>query len=219
MNDDTPPAPITTPALSDLPGPPVVATLSDRPALRRRLRDLRRQLDKTQQRRAAHQLARLIHSSALFRRSRHIGFYLANDGEPDLTPLLHHAWTMRKTCYLPVITPDRRLRFAPYYPGDPLAPNLFGIPEPVGAGLRSVDARLLDLLLMPLVGFDAQGNRLGMGGGFYDRSLSFLRQRRHWRKPRLLGIAHALQRVEALAPQSWDVPLDAVATEQQIYLF
>ncbi|MEK7321885.1 MAG: 5-formyltetrahydrofolate cyclo-ligase [Pseudomonadota bacterium] len=216
MNDKPPPPPIAT--LSSNVIQDATVTDADRPRLRRRLRQQRRQLSKTQQRHAAHRLARLVWSSALFRRSRHIGFYLANDGELNLTPLLQHAWAMRKTCYLPVITPDRRLRFAPYHPGDKLAPNLFGIPEPAGAGLRSVDARLLDLLLLPLVGFDLQGNRLGMGGGFYDRSLAFLRHRRHWRKPRLLGIAHALQRVDTLAPQWWDVPLDGVATEQQLHL-
>jgi len=190
----------------------------DRPALRRQLRGLRRQLSEAEQRHAARQLARLVQRSALFRRSRHIGFYLANDGELALTPLLEHAWAMRKICYLPVITPDHRLRFAPYRPGDTLAPNVFGIPEPASAGLRIVDARLLDLLLIPLVGFDTQGNRLGMGGGFYDRSLAFLRHRHHWRKPRLLGIAHALQRVDALDPQWWDIPLDGVATDQQLHL-
>ena len=211
--NNTPPPPAGKTSTAQGTGIP----FADRPALRRRMRRLRRQLNETEQRHAAQNLARHVRRSALFQRSRHIGFYLANDGELDLSPLLLHASGMRKACYLPLITPDKRLRFAPFQPGDALAPNAFGIPEPAGAGLQLVDAKFLDLLLMPLVAFDAQGNRLGMGGGFYDRSLAFLRQRHHWRKPRLLGIAHAFQRVDGLAAQNWDVPLDAIATDQGLY--
>lgn len=181
------------------------------------MRQRRRHLSHEQQHHAATSLARLLARDALFRRSRHIAFYLANDGEQSLTPLLERAWTMGKQCYLPIIMPDERLHFAPYHPGDPLAPNVFGIPEPVRAGLTIVNARVLDLVLMPLVAFDLTGNRLGMGGGFFDRTLAYLRHRRHWRKPRLLGIAHEFQRVPALEGQRWDVPLDAVATEFRIY--
>ncbi len=209
--NNTPPPPTSN-------APPPAIPLNERPALRRHMRRLRRALNTAEQKDAADQLARQVWRSSLFRRSRHIAFYLANDGELDLTPLFHHAWGMRKTCYLPVITPGKRLLFTPFQAGDPLTPNAFGIPEPAGANLKYVDAKLLDLLLMPLVAFDAQGNRLGMGGGFYDRSLAFLRQRQHWRKPRLLGIAHDFQRVGTLVAQDWDVPLDAIATDTQLYL-
>jgi 5-formyltetrahydrofolate cyclo-ligase len=67
------------------------------------------------------------------------------------------------------------------------------------------------------VGFDVECNRLGMGGGFYDRTLSYLRQRTHWRRPRLIGIAHACQRLDRIDPRPWDIPLDGVATEERIY--
>jgi 5-formyltetrahydrofolate cyclo-ligase len=73
-------------------------------------------------------------------------------------------------------------------------------------------------LLLPLVGFDETGNRLGMGGGYYDRTLSYLRQRKHWRRPRLVGIAHECQKVDALAPSPWDVPLDMIVTEERVYV-
>jgi 5-formyltetrahydrofolate cyclo-ligase len=126
---------------------------------------------------------------------------------------------MGKVCYLPVITPRQSLWFAPYAEGDPLALNRFGIPEPARPGLSLVGARALDLILTPLVAFDDQGHRLGMGGGFYDRTLSFLRQRHAWHKPRLLGVAHELQRISALTAEPWDVPLDGVATDMQLYLF
>ena len=98
-----------------------------------------------------------------------------------------------------------------------MAPNRFGIPEPIDA--KPLRARQLDLLLMPLVGFDLEGNRLGMGGGFYDATLAFMRHRRVWRKPRLVGIAYECQRVDTLPHEPWDMPLDAVLTERQLYRF
>lgn len=182
------------------------------------MRQRRRALAAAEQHSAALALAKLLVRDPLFRRSRHIAFYLPNDGELSLLPLLERAWSMRKQCYLPVVMPDESLRFAPYAADDPLAFNRFGIPEPVCAHPQWVKARVLDLVLMPLVAFDEQGNRLGMGGGFYDRSLRFLRHRRHWRKPRLLGIAHEFQRVPRLERQWWDVPLDGVATDRAIHV-
>lgn len=77
----------------------------------------------------------------------------------------------------------------------------------------------LDLIILPLVAFDLSGNRLGMGGGFYDRTLSFKHQRCHWKGPKLIGIAHELQRVDLLPVNDWDIPLDAVITEQKLYQF
>ena len=192
---------------------------ASRPALRTRLREQRRGLNPEQQRKAALRLDRVVGHSALFRRSRHIAFFLANDGEIDPQLLMHRAWRMGKVCYLPVITPRNSLWFARYEHGDTLTPNRFGIPEPARAGLPLLTARVLDLILTPLVAFDDQGHRLGMGSGFYDRTLSFLRHRQAWRKPRMLGIAHELQHLTALQAAPWDVPLDGVATDEDLYLF
>jgi len=183
------------------------------------LREQRRGLSSEQQRIAALRLDRIVGRSLLFRRSRHIAFFLANDGELDPQFLMHRAWRMGKLCYLPVITPAKSLWFAGYEHGDVLMPNRFGIPEPARPGLPLLSARVLDLILTPLVAFDDHGNRLGMGSGFYDRTLSFLRHRTVWRKPRLLGVAHELQHLTALQAASWDVPLDAVATDEDLYLF
>ena len=72
---------------------------------------------------------------------------------------------------------------------------------------------------MPLVGFDHQGYRLGMGGGYYDATLAYMRHRRSWRKPRLVGIAYECQRVEKLPHDPWDMPLDAVVTEDGVIEF
>jgi 5-formyltetrahydrofolate cyclo-ligase len=125
---------------------------------------------------------------------------------------------MRRRCYLPVLPRRGRvMRFGRIAGKTPMQRNRYGIPEPVDA--RPLRARQLDLLLMPLVGFDAQGYRLGMGGGYYDATLAFMRHRRWWRRPRLVGIAYECQRVETLPRDPWDMPLDAVLTEARLYRF
>ncbi len=151
----------------------------------------------------------------MFIRGRRIAFYLPNDGEPDLWPLIELAWRRGKDCYVPVLDKivTRRLLFAPLRPGQPMRPNRFDIPEPVAQDRERLRSGRLDLILMPLVGFDADGHRLGMGGGFYDRTLAYLRTRRHRPRPHLMGIAFECQRVDALPARPWDVPLQSVATE------
>ncbi len=191
-----------------------------RRTIRRDMRAARRALPPWQQRLHARDLARRLIGSALFRRSRHIALFIAADGEPDLAPLIAQAWAMGKCLYLPVLTPERRNRlwFAPYRRGEPLRLNRFRIPEPRANWSQMRRPWAIDLILTPLVAFDAQGHRLGMGGGFYDRTLAYLSQRRHWRKPALLGVAHALQQHPALPHAAWDIPLHGVVTERELLL-
>ncbi|VAW52870.1 5-formyltetrahydrofolate cyclo-ligase [hydrothermal vent metagenome] len=153
-----------------------------------------------------------------YRNSRHIACYLANDGEIDPALLIEHAWFAGKKIYLPVLSPMKNaLYFAPYQEGGKLRLNRFNIPEPICQPSQWKTAQQLDLLLLPLVAFDENGNRIGMGGGFYDRTLAYLQHRRFWRKPVLVGLAHEIQKVTQLEFQSWDVPLDYIATEKQFY--
>ena len=188
--------------------------------LRRRLREMRNRLTPQEQNAAAARLVTRFVTSPLFRSSRRIACYLPNDGEIDPTPLIERLWKMKRQCFLPVLSrlSRDRLWFAQVLPDTPLAPNRFGIPEPVVTAGSLLRAQELDLILMPLVGFDLKGNRLGMGGGFYDRSLEFLRHRRNWHKPRLIGLAHECQRLATLAPEPWDIPLQGVVTDRAIYL-
>jgi 5-formyltetrahydrofolate cyclo-ligase len=153
----------------------------------------------------------------LLTRSRHIATYLAADGEIDPWPLTQMLSSSGKTLYLPVLAPisRQRLWFARYLPGDPLVANRYGIPEPVVRKL--IKPWALDLILTPLVAFDARGYRVGMGGGYYDRSLAFLHGRQHWHKPRLLGLAYEFQKQVLIEPQPWDIPLDGIATEACFY--
>jgi len=194
---------------------PSVTTELDRNTIRRLVRERRRALSHHQRRHLSAHLAANITRSPLFRNSRSLALYLPNDGEVDLTEVTQAAWAMGKECFLPVLSPlyHNRLWFAPYTPDTPLELNRFGIPEPALNWRAMRPVWSLDLLLMPLVAFDLHGNRLGMGGGFYDRTLAYLAQRKLWRKPHLLGTAFELQRFERLPSQPWDVPLDGVATE------
>ncbi|MDL0438719.1 5-formyltetrahydrofolate cyclo-ligase [Stutzerimonas frequens] len=190
-----------------------------RPALRRKLRHARRQLTPAQQRLAARRLYRQLTHHPQFRRARHIALYLPNDGEIDPRLLLQAAQRRGKATYLPVLNPWPRTRmvFQRIKPGERLRRNRFGILEPVIRSSRQRRVWALDLLLMPLVGFDGNGGRLGMGGGFYDRSLAYRAMRKKSHKPTLLGLAHECQRVDRLPLESWDVALQATVTDQGWY--
>ena len=185
------------------------------------MREQRNALPASQQAQAAQRLATQLAALRLFRVCRRVALYLPNDGEINPVPLMTQLWQSGKTCYLPMLSRLRhdRLWFAPYFPDSPLAYNRLGILEPVVTASARTRAQELDLILMPLVAFDPQGNRLGMGGGFYDKSLGFLRNRSLWRKPHLIGLAHDFQRVDKIEACAWDVPLQAVATDQKIYQF
>ncbi len=189
--------------------------------LRRSLRARRNTLPPEDRCLAAKRLASNLAGTRLFLTGRRIACYLPNDGEIDTGRVIEHIRRLRKILYLPVLSrlSHDRLWFAATKPKTKLALNRFGIPEPVVKSCDLIRAQELDLILMPLVGFDDQGHRLGMGGGFYDHSLEFLRHRNRWRKPHLLGIAYDFQRVNGLAADPWDVPLQGVVTDQTVYLY
>lgn len=148
-----------------------------------------------------------------------IGFYLPFEGEMDLLPLLNRALELGKSCYLPVVPRrfEKKLNFTRLTERRSWYRNRFGIHEHWSP--RPARARQLDLLLMPLVGFDEAGYRLGMGGGFYDTSLAYLRRRKAWSKPHLIGIGYECQKVPEVPRDPWDMPLDAALTERCLYRF
>ena len=191
-----------------------------RPQLRRMLRKARRALTPSEQRQAAQGLYRQLAQHPLFRRAKHISLYLPTDGEIDPSLLLRAAQRRGKATYLPVLSawPRTKMVFQRVRPGEKLLPNRFRILEPRVNIRRQRKVWALDLVLMPLVGFDDEGGRLGMGGGFYDRSLAYLARRQRWRKPTLLGLAHECQKVDRLAQASWDVPMAGTVTNKQWYI-
>ncbi len=191
----------------------------DRSQIRQQMRQQRNALSAQQQSDAAHHVERLISRSRFYRNSQRIACYITNDSELSLELLIERIWLENKCCYLPVLDSihHNRLWFAPYRPDSKMRLNRFGIPEPLCGKRELVRAQSLDLIMAPLVAFDKAGNRLGMGGGYYDRSLAFLLRRRYWRKPRLCGVAYNFQQVKQLPRQSWDVPLSTIATESSLY--
>lgn len=194
-------------------------TLS-RTELRKHLRRKRRSLSFEQQQQASEQLALNLLKHPDLHRARHIGIYLANDGEID--PHLYIDLARRKGVhfYLPILHPvyPGKLVFSPYFDGIRLSANRFGIPEPPFPRSRRRPAWALDAVLFPLVGFDENGGRLGMGGGFYDRTFAFSRIRPGM-APKLIGLAHDFQKVRELPIEPWDVPLHGVVTDKRRYRF
>jgi 5-formyltetrahydrofolate cyclo-ligase len=191
-------------------------TMTSRP-LRQTIRQQRKSLPPHETAACAEQLAQNARKHPAVLRSHRIAAYLASDGEIDPLPLLESLWSSGKQVYLPVLVPfsPQKLWFARFNRNDMLAYSRFGIPEPVKRDLIKPCA--LDLVFTPLVAFDAAGHRIGMGGGFYDRTFAFLHQRQHWHKPRLVGLAYEFQKQACIKPNCWDVPLDAIATEIQVY--
>lgn len=187
--------------------------------LRNELRARRRALNFTQQAQASTHLLRQLMQLPQFMRARYVALYIANDGEIDPAPIAQQLWKMEKHCYLPVLRPgkSKSMWFVEYTPDALLTKNRYGIPEPDFRQQHNLPATLLDVALMPLVGFDRTGARLGMGGGFYDTTFAF-KQKKQGNKPYLIGLAHSCQQVESLATDNWDIPLFAVATEREIIL-
>lgn len=194
--------------------------MNPRQQLRQDIRRKRRALTRTQQLRAAKRLHAQLCRRPDFIRARHIALYLPNDGEIDPRPLLESCWKMGKKTYLPVLHPilHNRLWFVPFDRQTKLVRNIYKIEEPPIIKAPRRPPWALDLVLLPLVAFDADGNRMGMGGGYYDRTFSFKSRRQSIPGPKLIGLAHELQRVERLPVESWDIPLAGIISDQASYL-
>jgi len=181
----------------------------DRDRLRQEMRASRRAIPAPLRIAAAENLARHLLSLPFLPQAGPVAGYWAMDGEIAL-----HAWQLQLpatlTYCLPVLS-DGVLQFAPWRAGSPLVTNRYGIPEPDVASSNLIDAADMAMVIVPTVGFDSAGNRLGMGGGWYDRSFSF-RNSRH-APPWLVGAAFAIQQIDAMSIQEWDVRLDAICTE------
>lgn len=185
---------------------------------RQQIRQQRRSLDDQSRALAAAQMSKHVLANRSVCCSQRIACYLPNDGEIDTAAIIERLWELGKDCYLPVLNPlgHNRLEFAPFTATTPLKLNCFGIAEPDVHARDWLSPMQLDTVIAPLVAFDQEANRMGMGGGYYDRSFAFLNHRRHWRKPRLIGIAYDFQFLEKLPVQKHDVPLDCVITNKGV---
>ena len=183
--------------------------------LRKQNRDLRAELDAVTLDQAARNLGERICSMPEYAQAGRIAAYYAVNGEISLDFLIDQALEQGKQIYLPNLD-HKALRFAPYSRQQKMRINRFKLPEPDVADDEMLAPEALDLVLVPLVVFDSMRNRIGMGGGFYDRSFAFRKNPERF-SPLLIGVAHELQKVDRLVPESWDVQLDMIATEQNIY--
>ncbi|MCX8956933.1 5-formyltetrahydrofolate cyclo-ligase [Erwinia psidii] len=188
---------------------------SHRQDIRTHIRQRRRALTPAQQQHAAEQAAQQALSFAPIRQARKIALFLSFDGELDTQPLITRLWQRQQDIFLPVLHPfsTGQLLFIRYQPTTPLTINRLRIAEPRLDIRHLVPLRELDVLMVPLVAFDALGQRLGMGGGFYDRTLQ------NWQQHGFLpvGLAHDCQQVETLPVAAWDVPLPAMITPSKIW--
>ena len=187
--------------------------------LRTQIRKQRSTLDSHLQKKNAWLLQKQLIKDPCFKKSRHIAAYLPVQGEISTLPVIHEALNQGKRVYLPVLMPflHNRLWFAPFTLQTPMRVNKFGIPEPVYSGRELISAQYLDLVITPLLAFDTACNRIGMGGGYYDRTFSFLRYRKHWKKPRMIGVAYEFQKTAQITTETWDVPMDKIITELNVY--
>ena len=174
------------------------------------MRQHRRALSRARQAHATQQVCLRIMRTHYWRAANRIAFYWPADGEVSLLPLLRESLRRGKQCYLPVVE-HKHLRFREFRRGHALRRNRYGIPEPSRTAICATHQ--LDVIFLPLVAFDAQCNRLGMGAGFYDRALAAHTTSKPWR----IGIAHEFQKVARLPVDPWDVPLNIIITNSQIY--
>ena len=176
--------------------------------LRQQIRKTRANLAALQQQQAEDSITQQALVLIEERNAQHIALYVSFDGEISTDKLIKTLWAQDKCVYLPVLHPfsPNHLLFLRYLPDTPMLKNKFGIWEPKLNVQNVLPLDELDILFTPLVAFDKQGNRLGMGGGFYDRTLQ------HWQKSSFIpvGLAHQCQQVEQLPTEAWDVPLHQI---------
>ncbi|MCT6700334.1 5-formyltetrahydrofolate cyclo-ligase [Rheinheimera sp. 4Y26] len=199
---------------------------SQRQAIRQQVRKLRNALSAEQQQQAAQLLVGQMLQLPQVKNATAIALYLSNDAELDTSPLIQALWQAGKQIYLPVLHPfvPGYLIFQRYQQDTPMKLNRFQIPEPVLNCVDIIPVAALDVICTPLVAFDAQGNRLGMGGGFYDRTLAQLETTTPGNShgltaatPVLIGLAHQCQQVANIPVEAWDIPLPIIATPGQIF--
>lgn len=191
--------------------------LDERRRLRRELRARRRAIQGVERAARARELVRRVDAMRLLQPGRRIGLYLATAEEIDTAPLIELARQRRCILAMPRITSTRHDRMRFHELGKRVTRGALGMLEPQGGTLRT--ARELDVVFLPLVGFDAAGHRIGMGRGFYDRHFAFRLQFEHCRRPLLVGLAYAVQQVPLLPDAPHDVPLDAIVTESSTLRF
>lgn len=191
--------------------------MNARTQLRKEIRQRRNALSKEEQQSAEIHLTEQLSRHTKIQQAQKIAVYLNNDGELSTSLFIQWCWQQGKGIYLPVVHPfsEGHLLFLHYDKNTPLIANVYGILEPKLNVTKVCPLTQLDIIFTPLVAFDNSGARLGMGGGFYDRTLS------GWQSSKLfpIGLAHDCQRVGHVPTESWDIPLPEIITPSQIFNF
>ncbi|WP_342146946.1 5-formyltetrahydrofolate cyclo-ligase [Rickettsiella endosymbiont of Aleochara curtula] len=183
---------------------------------RKKLQQQRAKITVSEQKKVSSIITEQLSHHPLFLQSQTIASYIAIQQEIDPSTLIQKAWQNKQTCYLPILQ-GQQLIFCAYESQTVLKKNHFNIPEPPLSSNACIAKKDIDLVLVPLVGFTEKGQRLGMGAGFYDRSFAFLLNCPRPTRPFLLGLAYEWQKLSTFTEKNWDVPLNAVITEKQIY--
>ena len=150
-------------------------------------------------------------AASWFRHAEYIACYLPSADEVNTWEIIARAWAMKKRVFAPIIGKTSHMQFQEITAKTELQRNRFGLFEPNDGEM--VSARMLDVVLAPLVAFDNKNNRVGMGGGYFDRTFSFLKHRNAWTRPKIIGLAFACQKVEEISPNPWDIRLFCVVTD------
>ncbi|WP_367274415.1 5-formyltetrahydrofolate cyclo-ligase [uncultured Legionella sp.] len=180
-------------------------------ALRNAIKQVRSTLSIQNRSSSSNQICTRIRALEEYRKAKTIALYFAVNGEVDLTSIWNSAPLQGKFCYFPALNKDQTLSFLPATPKTPFINNKYGIPEPDVSREQAIPIEDINLIIMPLVAFDTRCTRLGMGAGYYDRTLE------QQKKGTFIGAAYQFQHVDYLEPQAWDVPLDAVVTQKTTY--
>jgi 5-formyltetrahydrofolate cyclo-ligase len=189
----------------------------ERQHTRQKYRTKRKMLSPLQHAEAATQILTTCLESTLLPKAETIACYIANDGEINPQKIIEYCWAQEKCVLLPVLHPFSKghLLFVEYHATSPTRKNLYGIDEPIVTSTNIHTLDKIELILTPLVAFDASGNRLGMGGGYYDRTLAPIH--RDSLSTGLIGLAHTCQQTANLLTDSWDIPLHGIATPEQFF--
>jgi 5-formyltetrahydrofolate cyclo-ligase len=158
-------------------------------------------------------IAEKVVRAAWFQRAKRIACYLPAPDEVNTWTIIARAWRMKKRIFAPVVKKNSKMLFQEITPDTDLWLNQFGIREPTEG--ETVAARTLDVVVTPVVAFDSSNNRVGMGGGYFDRSFSFLKHRNLLFHPRLIGVAFDCQKVEQITSNPWDIRLFSTITESE----
>ena len=162
---------------------------------------------------ASQNICKKVTSSRDFLSASLVACYLPMHDEVDTRNIIERAWRANKRIFVPITRNTGEMFFREIRPNTTLIRNSMNIWEPDSGDY--ISPRELQLVVTPTVAFDCEKHRIGMGGGYYDRCFSHLRYRKHWLKPKLLGVAFNCQKVEEISPNLWDIRLCEILHEEK----